>query len=533
MRRVASIYFPRWAMECWRRRAGSDAPDETLAFALVGEGPHGFVLDALNDAAASASVRRGQRLTDARAICPELEIAPSDPKGDGAALRNLTLWAQRWSPWTALDGADGMLIDIMGAAHLWGGEGAMLADMAARFRDLGHGARIAAAPTIGAASALARFAPDAVTIVEERVEPALDPLAVESLRLESDTVLLLGRLGLKTIGALRQIPRLSLARRFAREEVGANPLIRLDQALGRIEEPVHPEIADTPLRVVRRVSDPIIHLPLLEQLLGEMAEALCAMLEARGLGLRRVNFVNFRVDGGVETVAAETARPVRDATHLLRLFDGKLDRLDAGFGFDAAALTAMRHEPMDPAQSHWLEAEGGDAQLSRLVDRLVAKLGPEQVRRPIAGESHLPERSVGWESAIGANARQSAATARSSRVKTRGARIISEPRPSFSLGTNSQRPLRLFDRPEAIAVPEENEGAPALFVWRRLTHIVARCEGPERIAPEWWRERSTTRLRDYYRVEDMTGRRYWLYREGEAGDGRGGPPPWFLHGLFA
>ena len=66
----------------------------------------------------------------------------------------------------------------------------------------------------------------------------------------------------------------------------------------------------------------------------------------------------------------------------------------------------------------------------------------------------------------------------------------------------------------------------------------ARCttspgsKGPERIAPEWWRERSTARLRDYYRVEDKAGRRYWIYREGVIGDGRGGAPEWYLHGLF-
>jgi protein ImuB len=76
------------------------------------------------------------------------------------------------------------------------------------------------------------------------------------------------------------------------------------------------------------------------------------------------------------------------------------------------------------------------------------------------------------------------------------------------------------------------EGMPRRFVWRRAVHDIARVEGPERVAPEWWRQPGSARLRDYYRVEDANGRRYWIYREGLIGDGRGGAPGWFIHGLF-
>ncbi len=140
-------------------------------------------------------------------------------------------------------------------------------------------------------------------------------------------------------------------------------------------------------------------------------------------------------------------------------------------------------------------------------------MAPRRCGGRSARESHLPERASGWEAAI---------------------RDRPTPNPSrLREGSSKNAPQRLLDRPEAIAVVYATpEGLPRRFVWRRAVHDIARVEGPERIAPEWWREPSTSRLRDYYRVEDQAGRRYWIYREGVIGDGRGGVPDWFIHGLF-
>lgn len=490
--------------------APDDATSDDTPFALAGEGPHGFVLAALNPAARAARLRAGQRLADARAICPGLLVEPADPSGDAATLQRLALWVQRWSPWTAVDGADGLLIDVTGAAHLFGGEAALIRDMARRLRRGGWRTRIAVSPTVGASWALARHAPRAFSIADpDDVTEKLDPLPVRSLRLDAGAVLLLERLGLKSIGQLRAVPRLALARRFAKDAIAANPLLRLDQALGRLDEPIAPARVDPPVRVVRRVTDPIVDLDLLTHLLGGMAAEFCETLETRGLGARRVRLDAFRTDGGVQSVPVETARATRSPGHLLRLFDGKLDRLDAGFGFDAAVLTAVRHERLDASQAHILDAESGDALLACLVDRLSAKFGTDRVRRPVAVQSHIPERSVAWRPALATSPPPT-------------------PRP------RRKRPIRLLDRAEEISVLYATpEGLPRRFIWRRLSHLVARVEGPERIAPEWWREKSTVRLRDYYRVEDEAGRRYWLYRDGVDGDGRGGLPLWYLHGLFA
>ncbi len=497
-------------MERWRKahpRADHEAP-----LALVSEGPRGTLIDATNGAARTAGVRAGQKLTDARAICPPLATHPADPQGDADALHRLALWTQRWAPWSATDGEDGLLLDTSGAAHLFGGEDAMIAEMRARFEGLGLTARIALAPTIGAAWALARFAESPAPCAPGDLAARLAPLPVEALRLDSDTVLLLRRLGLKTIGALAALPRLSLARRFRKAEgPAANPLIRLDQALGRSEETVAPtERRDIPC-ARRRVAEPVLHTSILAPILAALAEELCARLETRQLGLRRVRFDAFRVDGHVARIEAETATGTRDPGHILRLLDEKLETLDAGFGFDAFALVALADEPLENRQPGLAEEAREGIPLAQLIDRLCARIGASHVRRPKPCASHIPERAIVWRPALADDAT--------------GAEEQSVPL--------HRRPLRLLDRPEPIAVVYATpEGPPKRFRWRGALHDVARLEGPERIAPEWWRERSNARLRDYYRIEDEAGRRFWIYRHGLADDGRGGSPGWFLHGLF-
>lgn len=511
MKTIVSIYFPRFAIENHRLRWPRDAPPDDSPFALVADGPHGFILAAVTPGARKSALRRAQRLPDARAIRPDLTVAPLDPEHDARQLRELALWSRRWCPSTATDPPDALLLDVTGAAHLFGGEEAMLDDMTQRFIGLGHAARIAMTPTAGAAWALSHYGHQRLAIAHPgNVAAMLAPLCVASLRLDPDMVLLLERLGLKTVGALAAVPRLPLARRFAREAVDSNPLIRLDQAMGRLEEPVAALDADPPPRIVSRLTEPVTHLPILTVLIAEMAEALCRALELGQRGARAIRVDHFRVDGGTQTVAVETAQATRDPKHLLRLIVEKLAGLDAGFGFDAVVMTAVRHENMPIAQSHLIDGAAEGAGLPRLIDRLCAKLGHRSIRRPAVAQSHIPERSIAWQSLL-------------------------SPAPAKAFpALRQQRPIRLLDRPEEISVLYATpEGAPRRFIWRRLPHIIARLEGPERIAPEWWRERSTVRLRDYYRVEDEAGRRYWLYREGVDGDGRGGLPRWYLHGLFA
>jgi protein ImuB len=314
--------------------------------------------------------------------------------------------------------------------------------------------------------------------------------------------------GLKTIGALAALPRLALARRFR----GAEDVVdALDRAFGRKPEPLTALADDPPPRAMLKLEEPATHPEAAPQALERLIPKLVAELEKRHLGARRLSLHGFRVDGSVASACVSTAIASREPKHLARLLSDKAAALDPGFGFDAFAFVADWTEDLGAAQESLVEEPSGERDLARLVDRLTVKLGPCAVRRPQPFESHLPERASGWVSAL---------------------RNRPSPQPSPTSGRGS-RPDRLLDRPEAIAVIYATpEGMPRRFVWRRSVHDIARAEGPERIAPEWWRERSTARLRDYYRVEDQAGRRYWIYREGLFGDGRGGVPEWYMHGLF-
>lgn len=498
-------------MDRWRK-AHADT-DDGLPVALASEAAHGTVIDAVSEAARKAGAKAGQKVTDARAIYPDLVVEASDPGGDANALMRLCKWARRWSPWTALDGADGLLLDSQGTAHLFGGEAAMLADMNNRLRRLGFASRIAIAPTIGGAWALAHFGDrSGIIIDDDALDGALAPLPIESLRINADTALLLRRLGLKTIGDLIDIPALSLARRFRKTpDATTNPLRRLEQARGRIEEVAEPLVPQTVYRAAQRVAEPVLHVQILAPILADLADDLCKALEDGGRGLRRVRFEAFRVDGHIAALHAETAAPVRTPDHICRLFAERLETLDAGFGFDAFALTAIWHDAMPARQKGLAEDEAEGLALPHLIDRLSVRIGVGKVRRAVAYASHIPERSVVWRPAL---------------EEQPGVAAMQAPR--------RERPIRLFDRPEPITVIYGTpEGPPKRFRWRRKLHDVIKVEGPERIAPEWWRERSSVRLRDYYKIEDEDGRRFWIYRNGLIDDGRGGPPDWFLHGLFA
>jgi protein ImuB len=418
---------------------------------------------------------------------------PADPQGDLALLQRLAKWAQRWSPLVEVDGEDALRLDVSGVAHLIGGEKALIEDVITRSAAMGLTARVAIAPTAAAAWAFSRFGGN-----------ELEPLHVSALRLDPDTVRTLERLGLKTIGALATLPRLALARRFRGAE---NVVDALDRALGRKPEPLTALAENPPLRASLRLEEPATHVEAAPQALERLIPRLVAELEDRRLGARRLSLHGFRVDGSIATASVATAIASREPKHLQRLLADKAAALDPGFGFDAFALVADWTESLGAAQASLVEEPSGERDLARLVDRLTVKLGARAVRKPQPQESHLPERASGWVAAL-----------QKAEPVELPARL---------------RPQRLLDRPEAIDVIYATpEGMPRRFVWRRAVHDIARVEGPERIAPEWWRERSTARLRDYYRVEDEAGRRYWIYREGLFGDGRGGSPNWYLQGLF-
>jgi len=506
-RRIVSIWLPQFPMERWQKaqqRAGNALPDD-LPQALVAEGPHGPVIHAVNRAAHLAGVSVAARVADMRALCPALKVDFADPEGDRTALQRLALWARRWCPWTVADdwGADGMamhglILDTTGSDHLWGGEAALLARIEADLSAVNLSARLALASTWGAAWALARFGPVRAICADTASLP------VAGLRLDGETVLLLNRLGLRRIGQLADLPRLSLARRFSRGAPAQNPLIRLDQLTGHMAEPVSPPDAPPVFRADARLAEPIFdpthHLP-------GLCATLCDQLAKAHQGARRLCLTVYRTDGEVSHIDAACTLPSRDPAHLAFLFRDRLERINPGFGFDLITLEARATETLGTRQTDLVGNSDPGLEISHLVDRLTTRFGRAALAQLQPVASHIPERA-----------------------DVLAAPLAHMPDPSPSL---SERPQRLLDHPEEVrvlyAVPE---GPPMQFQWRRRSYRMARYQGPERIAPEWWQDRPGTRLRDYFKIEDEAGHRFWLYREGLHDDGRGGSPRWFLHGIF-
>jgi protein ImuB len=531
--RILSVWWPHLAIERWRKTSGHGFQPEAPVVLTI-EGTHGPVISAMTKAAAESGAQAGARLTDARALNPGLVAVPADPAGDAALVQRLARWAARWSPLVEVDGPDpsaslgtgGLRMDVSGAAHLFGGEAALAEDVRARFAALGLSSRVAVAPTPGAAWALGHYGPSPLAgeggarraaaggSGEGRGALAglLAPLPVAALRLPPTAVRTLERLGFKTIGALAGVPRRALARRFREAD---NPLDALDRAIGRKPEPLIATACEAPPEASFSLAEPASDPAVLPSALARLADPLVRELGKRRLGARRIAFLAFRVDGEVGEAEAETALPTRDPAHIVRLLSEKVQGLDPGFGFDGFKLIARWCEPLDAAQDALLGEPPRELELARLIDRLTARLGTGRVQRPVERKSHLPEQASGWDGAVAAKSKPA---------------LPPTPAPQ---GEGKIRPQRLLDSPEAIAVIYATpEGVPRRFVWRRGVHDIARVQGPERIAPEWWRAPVKARLRDYYRVEDSAGRRFWIYREGLVGDGRGGAPEWYLHGLF-
>lgn len=482
------------------RTSGGAPPD--LPFALVENVRGGIRLAAVDTLALALGIAPGLTLADARARVPELAALDHQPGEDAALLDWLADACDRYSPSVATDPPQGLVLDITGCEHPYDGEAGLAADLARRFERRGLTARLACAATPDAALALARHGCD---------QPKALP--VTALRVDAETHLALRRAGLKTIGDLAARPRSPLAARFGE----ALPVL-LARLLGETDPRIVPRRRPPAVQVAARFAEPVARtefvLEALDRLVGEAATELARL----GTGGRRFEAALFRSDGHVARLGIDTGAPARDPKILARLFreriDGLADPLDPGFGYDLIRLAVPVIEPMGEQQ---LRLDGGavaEPELAALIDRLGTRLGRNRVRRLHAGDSHIPEQAA-FELPIG-----------DPEPLSRWA----DPEP----GEPPLRPLHLFDPPQRIEVlAEVPDGPPRRFRWRRVQHEVTRYEGPERIAAQWWRRSDGKGLtRDYYRVEDVRGRRFWLFRHGLYGTEKA-VPEWYVHGLFA
>lgn len=468
-------------------------------------------LVAVDESAQALGLSPGLGLADARARVPDLAAFDHDPVGDAVWLERLADGCDRYTPMVEIDSPDGLLLDITGAAHLFGGEAGLADDLAGRLMRAGMRLRHASADTPEAAHALARH--QIVPAADERA--AVRRLPVEALGLDGEATLALRRAGLKTIGDLAARPSGPIAARFGEDAVAA--LHRLTAAR---DSRIAPRRMPPALLVERRFAEPVAHTDPMLAALEELAREAAGELERRGVGGRRFAARLYRTDGLARDLAVETSLPTRDPAVLIRLLRERIDALadpiDPGFGFDLIRFVVPVTETVAPSQ---LALEGGtlaEGELAALVDRLSTRIGRGRIRRFAPRDTHIPEQAVLALPAIEAAAAPAAAW------------DVPE------AGEPPLRPLHLFDPPQPIEVlAEVPDGPPHHFRWRRSRHEVTRYEGPERIAAEWWRRDDNAGLtRDYYRVEDRSGRRFWIFRHGLYGLERE-HPRWFMHGLFA
>jgi protein ImuB len=501
MRRVISLFLPTWPTDRIRRNR-RDAPprDKPLVTALK-EGSR-RVIAAADRAAQKLGLRPGMTIAHAQAVVPDLTVLEADDGADREALKRLAAWCIRYSPLVAVDAPDGAWIEVAGSAHLFGGEQALIEDLTGRLQRNGVLARAAIADTPGCAWAVARFGSDPI-VPTGRLVDAMASLPVAALRLPRETLKDLNGLGIERVGQVAGMPRAPLALRF-----GSEVNRRLDQALGHIAEPFDALI---PPEVIRRnfaFAEPIGAPEDLQRVTGILTAYLCDDMMKAGVGARRLDLLFKRVDRSAEAVRIGTSRPTRDARRLARLLTDRLDTVDPGFGVEEAVLMATRVEPLAERQitAAELRREESEPEIDELVDRLSARLGPQNVYRCAPVESGTPERSIRKVPALSMSM-------------------------ALSWPAELPRPSRLFDPPEPVAATSMiPDNLPAFFIWRRVRHRIVRADGPERITGEWWKsetERSATR--DYYQVENDKGERFWLFRDAPVEQGG----RWWLHGVFA
>jgi protein ImuB len=488
----------------------------------------------LDAAAARLGLTVGLSLADARARHPALVAVEAAPLEETRLLERVCDWCSRYTPLAALDRADGLMLDISGVTHLFGGEAGLVEDAQARLRAQGITALAGVADNPRAAWALARFSAQKIAPEnpnEKAFAKLFHDLPLAALGLDEKTVADMARAGLRRIGDVALRPRAPITARF-----GPLPVARLDELKGLQRPSIAPRFPPPDFSAERRFASPVQTVETIEVSLRKLADDLVVLLERQAKGARRVELSLYRVDGAVRRIAVGASRPLNEARAIVRLFAEKLanpheDTIDAGFGVDLMRLSCLATEPLAPSQSEIERAHEAERALALadLIDRLSARLGARAVTRRELIEAHLPELAESSAPAVSGEAQRGGEGGVSllPLAGEGGGRRL----PDEGEQRAPARPLRLFVRPEPIeALAEVPDGPPLRFRWRRVLHDVAAIEGPERIAPPWWR-REGGPTRDYFRAEDSEGRRFWLYREGLYGR-ETNRAKWFVHGVF-
>jgi protein ImuB len=497
-KRFVTIWFRQLTTDWFIRR---QPQLKGIPFVLAAPDHGRMVVTAANALAQTQGIEKGMVVADARAIILSLEVLDDKPELPGKLLKGIAEWCIRYTPIVAVDPPDGLILDVTGCTHLWGGEKQYLTEILTRIKSFGYNVRAAIANTIGTAWAVTRYGQHAV-IENNKQEEALRLLPPAALRLEGATTELLEKLGLRQVKDFMNMPRTALRRRF-----GTHLLLRLGQALGYEEEGIIPVQPVEPYQERLPCLEAIITATGIEIALQRLLDALCFRLQQEQKGLRLAVFKGYRVDGKIEQISIGTNRPSCNSRHLFKLFEIKIETIEPAPGIELFTLDALKVEDLSTVQETLWNNTGGldDIALSELLDRIGGKLGANCIHRYVPDEHYWPERS--FKEAASLN----------EQLQT-------------TWKTDKPRPLQMLYKPELIEVTAPvPDYPPMLFRYKGKLHKVAKADGPERIEQEWWLQQG--QHRDYYSVEDEEGHRYWLFRSGHY-DAEASYQ-WFIHGFFA
>ncbi len=491
-----ALWFPQLSTDRLQRHEQSQAAAAPLV--AIAKVKNAIVLQAVDRKATALGLRIGQPLANARAMLPELEVAQADEAADLQLLNNIADWCDHFTPFVALDGKQGLLLDVTGATHLFGGEQTMLELIVRKLKAQGLNVCAGLAGTAAAAHALAIYKNNAITEIGAEAA-AVKPLPVEALGLEAAITHAFRRAGLKTVGQVASRKRSEITARF-----GAVVLATVDEILGQGAKPISPRRPRAAYWQERAFAEPIATDDLITATLKSLSMSLSALMQENGDGARCVEALFFRADGVVRNITIAMGSPTRDFNIMLRLFREKLDALndplDPSFGFDLIRLSATRTEHFNGVTVELDSDLMAQKEINFLIDRLATRFGANRILRFQPNDTHIPEKAFIAVPAQRVSAKQ-----------------VWKKRQSTS--AIPHRPLRIFARPEPITFT-------TTLNWRRFKRSVIWHEGPERIAAEWWHHEEPQSSRDYFRAEDHEGRRYWLYRNTTT-------EQWFLHGIFA
>jgi protein ImuB len=496
-KRFVSIWFRHLTTDWFTLR---EPHLKNLPFVLRSSSHGRMIIVAVNEAAERKGIFKGSVLADARAIVQDLEVLDDTPDLPEKLLKRIGEWCIRFTPVVAIDLPDGLFFDASGCSHLWGGDNAYIDDIRKKLNARGYNVRVAIADTPGVAWAVARYGTNQLVIEPGQHIEALLALPPQALRLERDVVDRLNKLGLHQIRQFIRLPRPSLRKRFGQQIIN-----QLDKALGQQMEILEPIVPVQLYQERLPCMEPIVTQTGIEIALKELLESLCLRLQQDQKGLRCATFKAYRVDGKIEKIEISTSRPSHHITHLLKLFEIKISTIEPAMGIELFVLEGPKVEDfLSTQETMWKEARGlEDVRLAELIDRIAMKIGEHSIRRYVAAEHYWPERSFKPASSLQDK----------SLTGWRGAKL---------------RPLHVLTNPEKIEVTAPiPDYPPMLFRYKGQIHQIVNADGPERIEQEWWLQQG--QHRDYYRVEDEQGHRFWIFRLGHYHDKTF---QWFLHGFF-